>query len=500
MRKLLNKSVGLVLAVFLFVSLLIVGIAKIDFSRLTVKAEYSRNYEDLSDGELDELSYRATPGGGVPEITVFTHGLGCNPSYWSHQVTTDENGKEKWVFGYRDYSMIERLRQKIGEEKTTVMTASVGFGEKVLEWANTKKTREEAKSEPVSDVNEDLSEGNPAGSLRAEYHNFKPEKSKINLYDCNTKKGNEYEYKTKDNEDNPNHNLLISDVSKHIIIVFESIEPKTVDEKTIAQSNDYVYAQLEYILDSLSYQYCQLTGELPTYNLIGHSRGGITNLQYALAHPNNVASLYSMGTPYSGSAFGSTTLSGWNLFLGIAGYGKDTEYIASEKYPDTKNYNPGILDILDAGLNKSYKEYWNQHYSQYYSHIAFRPIGTYVTLDFIGQALLEVVMDFIDKATDADNLKNSPIISRLIKLIDTMDTGKSKNSSFSGPGINRASMRSLQKVTIPGIQEIKETIWKVVLIELINRLPISRNEQLLWLNVINNLEGNLVEYRHIGIR
>ena len=44
MRKLLNKSVGLVLAVFLFVSLLIVGIAKIDFSRLTVKAEYSRNY------------------------------------------------------------------------------------------------------------------------------------------------------------------------------------------------------------------------------------------------------------------------------------------------------------------------------------------------------------------------------------------------------------------------------------------------------------------------
>ena len=142
-------------------------------------------------------------------------------------------------------------------------------------------------------------------------------------------------------------------------------------------------------MDSLSYQYCQLTGELPTYNLIGHSRGGITNLQYAMAHPNNVASIYSMGTPYSGSTFGSTTLNGNHILLSLAGYNKDTKYIASEKYPDTINYNPGVLDILDEELNDSYKNYWNKNYSQYYSHITFRPIGTYVTLEFFLQVILE---------------------------------------------------------------------------------------------------------------
>ena len=47
-------------------------------------------------------------------------------------------------------------------------------------------------------------------------------------------------------------------------------------------------------------------GELPKINLIGHSRGGLTNLQYALDHPDLVAGLYSMGTPYFGTDTGST--------------------------------------------------------------------------------------------------------------------------------------------------------------------------------------------------
>ena len=74
-----------------------------------------------------------------------------------------------------------------------------------------------------------------------------------------------------------------TDVTKHIILVFDAYYS--------GQGNDYAYAQLEYALDAISYQYYQVTGVLPTYNLIGHSRGGITNLQYALVHPYNVASL-----------------------------------------------------------------------------------------------------------------------------------------------------------------------------------------------------------------
>ena len=401
MKKLLNKSMGLALAFLLIFSLLIVEISKIDFLSVKVKAEYSRNYEELSDKELDEMSYRSTPGNENPQITVFTHGLGCDPSYWSHRVTTNEDGKDKWVFGYSSGSMIERLRQKIGEDRTTVMTASVGFGDEAREWANTKKTVKEAQSKLVCDENEYIDEGYPAASLRAEYHNFDKQDNDrlINLYPCNTRMGNSYQYKTSKDSDSAIHNLRDSDVTKHIIIVFESLEPKTEDEKTIAQSNDYVYAQLEYILDVLSYQYCQLTGKLPTYNLIGHSRGGITNLQYALAHPNNVSSLYSMGSPYGGSLFGSTTVGGEHIFLNIAGYKKGVEYISPEGNEGIIDYNPGVLDTMDKELTDSYRNYWNDHYDKYYKHIIFRPIGTYVTFEFFVQLLIEV----LDRKTDFES-------------------------------------------------------------------------------------------------
>ena len=83
-----------------------------------------------------------------------------------------------------------------------------------------------------------------------------------------------------------------------------------------------------------------------------------------------------MGTPYSGSVFGSAEAGGNHIFLSVAGYNKDTEYISSEKYHDPINYNPGVLDIWDEELNNSYRGYWNAHYSEYYSHIKFRSTVT----------------------------------------------------------------------------------------------------------------------------
>lgn len=43
-------------------------------------------------------------------------------------------------------------------------------------------------------------------------------------------------------------------------------------------------------------------GKIPKVNLVGHSRGGLTNLQYALDHPDIVENLISIGTPYFGSS------------------------------------------------------------------------------------------------------------------------------------------------------------------------------------------------------
>ena len=80
---------------------------------------------------------------------------------------------------------------------------------------------------------------------------------------------------------------MLDDVSKHILIVYESSISR--------ESHNAVYNEFHNILDSISLQYKNLTGVLPRFNLVGHSRGGITNLMYATEHPYNIAAMYSMG-------------------------------------------------------------------------------------------------------------------------------------------------------------------------------------------------------------
>ncbi|MFA6843545.1 MAG: alpha/beta fold hydrolase [Bacilli bacterium] len=58
---------------------------------------------------------------------------------------------------------------------------------------------------------------------------------------------------------------------------------------------------------SLSNVLCQIynaqIGNLSKINLIGHSKGGITNLLFTMRHPNLVKNLISLGTPYVGSSW-----------------------------------------------------------------------------------------------------------------------------------------------------------------------------------------------------
>ena len=383
MKKLLNKSVGLVLAVFLFVSLIVAGAATIDISLLRTKAEYSRDYSELTDEELDTLSFRTSVSDDSPQITVFTHGYGSSPSHW----TSDDN----YNFAYEEASMVGQLCRKLdgedGEEAhTVVFQAAVQYSGQP--WNGKEYTLEEATSELVSDINSmypEVENSAGAASLRNNYNKVAKEEDydtpeerenltnrrSLQLGYCNPKNG--YNIGAEDLRDK----LTSTDVSKHIIVIFDATDSR--------RSNDFVYGELEYILDVVSYQYCQLTGNLPTYNLIGHSRGGMTNLQYALGHPYNVASLYSMGTPYSGSALGEAARAVSWLSLVMK---KNFTY--TDKAED--DYWPGVQDILNSELNESYKNYWNDHYSEY-SHIKFKPIGSYVTFGFILQFLAEFMPD-----------------------------------------------------------------------------------------------------------
>lgn len=172
----------------------------------------------------------------------------------------------------------------------------------------------------------------------------------FDLYDITAQKG---VYTATD--DNAVNN--ITDAAKHILIVFES--------NNAGGSNNNVYYQFNYMLSRVIYDVKQLNGGvLPKVNLIGHSRGGLTNLQYALDHPDLVSNLISIGTPYFGST--SATASRGTSFNGES---------------------DGLDDILNQDIYYGYNVRWNSNYDALYKNIKAYTISSYHTLS----NLIEVI-------------------------------------------------------------------------------------------------------------
>lgn len=437
MKKYMNKSIAL-----LMIAALVIGIICLIYSGTDIASAtgYTQEYTDLTDEQLDELSVRTTKSNAAPQITVFTHGYGGNAGHWSNDLSVGGKGK----FAYESDSMIEQLRESIESKDKQVTMFAVRVGEYNV---NKQKATLEASQSEI--LNTALTDNVGAKQLRCIYDDDKYITDKqVFLY-----KNDSQDYHVEEDETSETH-LTSNDVTKHIILVFNGEESE--------RSNDYVYAQFEYILDAISYQYCQLTGILPTYNLIGHSRGGIMNMQYALAHPYNVASLYSMGTPYNGSAFGSTG----DLFLKIAGMVESNKY-----YSDgTVDYPPGVLDILNTELNESYKSFWNTYYNKWYSHIEFRPIGSYIT----GGFLLQTLADFLTE----DGSVSESVVRGVAGLVET--------------AIDAAEIVFIFKhVAVSVLSTVIDQVVDLI----IDAIPNAPS----WVELIRNLSIGSVGYDHLGM-
>lgn len=148
----------------------------------------------------------------------------------------------------------------------------------------------------------------------------------------------------------------------HHIIVFEA---------TVNARNGYnyqVYEEFNYMLSKIVYDVKYLNGGvLPKINLIGHSRGGITNLMYALDHPEMVASMFSIGTPLFGSDTANTEIG-----KAIGGDGN------------------GLMDIIDSTIYTSYYNRWKTDYSRLYSNINVHALGGYSDTDFIFNEIISM--------------------------------------------------------------------------------------------------------------
>lgn len=176
----------------------------------------------------------------------------------------------------------------------------------------------------------------------------------INLYRAQYHQGEGYKYYLGyDSEQMAND--TITDFSRHTVVVID------FNINFTYEPIEDVYDKLHNIIDKFVYDYRKAKDKIPSINLIGHSMGGLLNMQYAIDHPKNVASLISMGTPYNGSAYNNPAV---NLFI------------------DTFEEQPCMCG--DCGhsyyfcdLQKRRKK-WNETYAQN-RHIRFMALGGQVT-------------------------------------------------------------------------------------------------------------------------
>lgn len=195
---------------------------------------------------------------------------------------------------------------------------------------------------------------------------------------------------------------MIDDVSKHIVLIYDASNPQGGHKE--------VYNEFHTLLDTISSQYKSLTGLLPIYNLIGHSRGGITNLMFATEHPYNVDKVMSVGTPYRGSRLGM-----------IDGILEFSEMLENANDPKPQ----GMLDILSESTPQyetplsnpttavELRNAWNSVYAQGVRANVIS-IGTMMDVSAI-PAILEddTVLGYVDSDLD--------IISILQKVIEVAD-------------------------------------------------------------------------------
>ncbi|MGM9970965.1 MAG: GLUG motif-containing protein [Anaeroplasmataceae bacterium] len=248
-----------------------------------------------------------------PTITVLTHGLGSSASYFSNERGVDN----KDFISYNSASIIAKMFDKL-QGKLDVYVADC------------------------------ITIDNTSGfSYDFELHK----------YSMDDYKNNNVEGITTD---------IIDNVDNHILIVYDSDIPD--------ESNEEVYNEFHYLMDNISLQYKNLTGILPRLNLVGHSRGGLTNIMYATEHIYNVASIYSMGSPYSGSALGDL-----DIVLGLMDY--------TDEYYNIKNN--GVKSILDDLEAKSIRDAWNDAYTAD-ANVNVVALGAMASIDFVRTMILDI--------------------------------------------------------------------------------------------------------------
>lgn len=283
----------------------------------------------------------------APTVTVLTHGFGANYTHWSNNGSSDD-------FAYNSNSIIAKMFIEL-ENNMTVY---------------------------IADSNSTI---NTDGTLTLA---FDLKKITYNDYVNNIA---------------PKTTAMLDDVSKHILLIFDS--------GISTHGHDEVYEEFHYVLDNVSLQYKSLTGVLPKYNLIGHSRGGITNIMYATEHLYNVHEIFSIGTPYNGSALG-----GIEPIISMLGY-SIFDSTTNSYIPNTTLY-PGITDVLSSEVNKDIRDAWNEVKTEDVN-INVTAYGSMTSIDLMREIINDIVTNegkYDELGTGVSNLQD--VLNTIINVAD----------------------------------------------------------------------------------
>ena len=159
----------------------------------------------------------------------------------------------------------------------TILTHGLGGGAK--DWSNNFNGTNNSGMEFAKDSNSIIEKMRKASLFDINLYRAKIYASSFEIY-------SEYS--------NEKPDTIIKDFSPHTIIVMDIPNTKT-------NTMEDLYDRFHNVIDEISNDYLSDRKCLPRINLIGHSMGGLFNMQYAIEHPKNVAALVSLGTPYNGS-------------------------------------------------------------------------------------------------------------------------------------------------------------------------------------------------------
>jgi len=254
----------------------------------------------------------------APLVTFITHGLSGDASHWSNL----NNYRSYERFGLNISTPNESLKNSLSFTEDSILAVLSGMVDANVYYAGFNA-----------------------------YHEYYLVNLTEQNIDVTTMLGRQYDvdYST------TRHNNRILDISKHSIVLFDSSKASS--------PNNEVYEQFNYMASKVVYDIKKLNGNvLPKVNLIGHSRGGLTNLQYALDHPDLVDSMFSFGTPYLGTEslnFAET--------IGL-------DFVTEDKYQDLLTYDESSTE---TEIWKHYLNRWNNNYDVLYSHIRAHALGGY---------------------------------------------------------------------------------------------------------------------------